>query len=50
MVLIEKVPVRFYSGFAEEPAFLTTDPNCEVGAIHPKALPVILTESTEVDA
>jgi putative SOS response-associated peptidase YedK len=24
-------------------AFLTTDPNAEVGAIHPKAMPVILT-------
>ena len=24
-------------------AFLTTEPNAEVGAIHPKAMPVILT-------
>ena len=23
-------------------AFLTTDPNAEVGAVHPKAMPVIL--------
>jgi putative SOS response-associated peptidase YedK len=30
-------------------AFLTTDPNAEVGAIHPKAMPVILTEPDEVD-
>ena len=30
-------------------AFLTTDPNREVGAIHPKAMPVILTTPEEVD-
>jgi putative SOS response-associated peptidase YedK len=30
-------------------AFLTTEPNAEVGAIHPKAMPVILTTSDEVD-
>lgn len=30
-------------------AFLTTDPNKEVGAIHPKAMPVVLTEQQEVD-
>lgn len=30
-------------------AFLTTDPNKEVGAIHPKAMPVILTTPDEVD-
>src|ERR1700753_840428 len=29
-------------------AFLTTEPNAEVGAIHPKAMPVILTTSAEV--
>jgi putative SOS response-associated peptidase YedK len=28
-------------------AFLTTDANAEVGAIHPKAMPVILTEPAE---
>lgn len=28
-------------------AFLTTDPNAEVGAIHPKAMPVILTTPEE---
>ena len=28
-------------------AFLTCDPNTEVGAIHPKAMPVILTKSAE---
>lgn len=28
-------------------AFLTTTPNAEVGAVHPKAMPVILTEPTE---
>lgn len=30
-------------------AFLTTEPNAEVGAIHPKAMPVILTTSEEVE-
>ena len=30
-------------------AFLTTDANAEVGAIHPKAMPVILTNPSEVD-
>jgi putative SOS response-associated peptidase YedK len=29
--------------------FLTTDPNAEVGAIHPKAMPVILTTEDEVE-
>ncbi|KAB0679550.1 SOS response-associated peptidase [Aureimonas leprariae] len=29
--------------------FLTTDPNREVKAIHPKAMPVILTEPDEID-
>jgi putative SOS response-associated peptidase YedK len=28
---------------------LTTEPNAEVGAIHPKAMPVILTTPEEVD-
>ena len=27
--------------------FLTTEPNAEVGAVHPKAMPVILTEPDE---
>ena len=31
-------------------AFLTTEPNAEVGATHPKAMPVILTEPAECDA
>ena len=31
-------------------AFLTTEPNLEVGAIHPKAMPVILRTAEEVDA
>ncbi|KAB7786020.1 SOS response-associated peptidase [Methylorubrum populi] len=31
-------------------AFLTTEPNAEVGAIHPKAMPVILTTEEERDA
>lgn len=31
-------------------AFLTTDPNAEVGAVHPKAMPVILTTADERDA
>jgi putative SOS response-associated peptidase YedK len=30
-------------------AFLTTDPNAEVGAIHPKAMPVILTTPEEAE-
>ena len=30
-------------------AFLTTEPNGEVGAIHPKAMPVILTTQDEVE-
>jgi putative SOS response-associated peptidase YedK len=29
--------------------FLTAEPNAEVGAIHPKAMPVILTKPEEVD-
>lgn len=29
--------------------FLTTEPNAEVGAIHPKAMPVILTEPAEIE-
>jgi putative SOS response-associated peptidase YedK len=30
-------------------AFLVTEPNAEVGAIHPKAMPVILTNPDEVE-
>ena len=30
-------------------AFLTTEPNAEVGAVHPKAMPVILTTPEEID-
>lgn len=30
--------------------FLTTEPNAEVGAVHPKAMPVILTTPEECDA
>jgi putative SOS response-associated peptidase YedK len=30
-------------------AFLTTEPNAEVGAVHPKAMPVILTTPEEYD-
>src|SRR6266699_2105928 len=30
-------------------AFLTTEPNAEVGVIHPKAMPVILTTPDEVE-
>lgn len=30
-------------------AFLTCDPNAEVGAIHPKAMPVILANDNEID-
>lgn len=29
--------------------FLTTDPNAEVGAVHPKAMPVILTTPNEIE-
>ena len=29
--------------------FLTTEPNAEVGAIHPKAMPVILTTPAEIE-
>lgn len=31
-------------------AFLTTEPNAEVGAVHPKAMPVILTTESEREA
>lgn len=31
-------------------AFLTTEANAEVGAVHPKAMPVILTTKAEVEA
>jgi len=30
-------------------AFLTTEPNAEVGAIHPEAMPVILPTPAEVE-
>ena len=30
-------------------AFLTTEPNAEVGTIHPKAMPVILTTPAELE-
>ena len=30
--------------------FLTTTPNAEVGAVHPKAMPVILTSAAAIDA
>jgi len=30
-------------------AFLTTEPNNEIGAIHPKAMPVVLTAREEID-
>ena len=30
-------------------AFLTTEPNSEVGAVHPKAMPVVLTNSEDVE-
>jgi putative SOS response-associated peptidase YedK len=30
-------------------AFLTTEPNAEVGAIHPKAMPIVLTTPEEVE-
>lgn len=31
-------------------AFLTTDPNADIGAVHPKAMPVILTTPAECEA
>ena len=31
-------------------AFLTTEPNAEVAAVHPKAMPVILTKPDEIEA
>jgi putative SOS response-associated peptidase YedK len=30
-------------------AFLTTEPNAEVGSLHPKAMPVVLTEPEEIE-
>ena len=30
-------------------AFLTSEPNAEVGAVHPKAMPVILTEAQDLE-
>ena len=30
-------------------AFLTTEPNVEVGAVHPKAMPTILTEAHDLE-
>lgn len=30
-------------------AFLTTEPNAEVAAVHPKAMPVILTEARDIE-
>ncbi len=34
---------------AEVFGFLTTEPNAEVGTVHPKAMPVILTRSEEIE-
>ena len=39
---VEQVTVDAYG-------FLTTDPNAEVGAVHPKAMPAILTTEEEHD-
>jgi putative SOS response-associated peptidase YedK len=42
--------IRFPTGTTNDIfAFLTTEPNAEVGAIHPKAMPVILTTPAEVE-
>ena len=30
-------------------AFLTTEPNAEIGAVYPKAMPVILTTADEIE-
>jgi putative SOS response-associated peptidase YedK len=64
--LAEDRPLAFFAGIwtswtsvrklAEGPvtcdlfAFLTTQPNAEVGAIHPQAMPVILTDPHEIEA
>jgi putative SOS response-associated peptidase YedK len=57
----EDRPLAFFAGIwtvwtavrkvktADVFAFLTTEPNAEVGAVHPKAMPVILTEPEEVE-
>lgn len=63
--LDESRPVAFFAGIwttwtsvrkkaegevtADLYGFLTTDPNAEVGAVHPKAMPVILTKAEERD-
>ena len=64
--LDESRPVAFFAGIwttwtsvrkkaegevtADLYGFLTTDPNAEVGAVHPKAMPVILTTAEEREA
>ena len=41
--------IRELAGAMSDLGFLTTEPNKEVGAIHPKAMPVILTTREEID-
>jgi hypothetical protein len=38
------------SGYANVFGFLAMEPSAEVGAIHPKAMPAILTKPEEIDA
>jgi putative SOS response-associated peptidase YedK len=50
----ETRPLAFFAGIwtrwtSVRFAFLTTEPNKEVGAIHPKAMPVVLTAREEID-
>jgi putative SOS response-associated peptidase YedK len=48
-VPIFKSPITSTSEFLVENSVLTTEPNKEVGAIHPKAMPVVLTAQEEID-
>ena len=43
--------LRFRSGApsVHQTAFLTCEPNAVVGRIHPKAMPVILTQASEIE-
>jgi putative SOS response-associated peptidase YedK len=41
--------IRELAGAMSDLGFLTTEPNKEVGAIHPKAMPLILTTRHEID-
>ena len=43
------MPVRLTAPSCDLFAFLTTDPNDEIGAIHPKAMLVILAKPDEIE-